>query len=336
MKNLVASCMLLFAATQVWTQSFSPVNKNASPEAKQLLSYLYSIKGKSILSGQHNYNESLDRFSDSVKAITGKEPAIWSTDFISDGTTANDRGQAIVDACKQKHKEGYIITLMWHQGRPIDNPPFGWKESIQGKLTDAQWKELTTPGTALHTKWLTQIDVVGAYLKQLSDAHIPVLWRPYHEMNGVWFWWGNKKGKDGLAKLWQIMYDRYVNYFHLDNLLWVWGANGPRDIPGDEAYAYKDFYPGEAYVDILGTDIYHTDYEQKDYTELLDLARGKPIALTEVGELPNSLVLNAQPEWVWFVVWSDWVYTHNTKQQVLEVYNRPQTLTHDEVKLISK
>ena len=60
-------------------------------------------------------------------------------------------------------------------------------------------------------------------------------------MNGVWFWWGNKKGKDGIAKLWKMMYDRYTNHFKLNNLLWVWGANGVRDIPGDEAYAYKDF-----------------------------------------------------------------------------------------------
>ena len=334
MKNLIALSILLVMALHALTQPFPPVNKNASPEAKQLLSYLYNIKGKYILSGQHNYNESMNRFSDSVKVITGKEPAVWSTDFISDGIT--DPGQAIVDACKQKHKDGYLITLMWHQGRPGDDPPYGWKESIQGKLTDQQWKDLTTPGTNLYNRWLAQIDVVAGYLKQLNDAHIPVLWRPYHEMNGIWFWWGNKKGKDGLSKLWQIMYDRYVNHFHLDNLIWVWGANGPRDIPGDEAYAYKDFYPGADYVDVLGTDIYHTDYEQKDYTELLDLAKGKPIALTEVGELPNSLVLNAQPEWIWFVVWSDWIYTHNSKQQVMEVYNREQTLTLDEVKLKSK
>jgi mannan endo-1,4-beta-mannosidase len=295
-----------------------------------LLGYLYRINGKYILSGQHNYNQGMDRFSDSVKSITGKYPAVWGTDFIWNGKT--DNGQAIVDECKRKYAAGYLITLMWHQGRPTDDPPFGWKESIQGKITDAQWKELTTPGTELYKRWLAQIDAIAGYLKQLDDAHIPILWRPYHEMNGIWFWWGNKKGEEGIARLWKMMYDRYTNHFHLNNLLWVWGANGPRDIPGDEAYAYKDFYPGNQFVDILGTDIYHSDYEQKDYTELLDLANGKLVALTEVGELPNSLILDAQPKWSWFLVWSDWIYSHNARNQVLEVYNRPQTLSHDEVR----
>jgi mannan endo-1,4-beta-mannosidase len=237
-------------------QEFKPVNPNATVEARNLLSYLYRINGKYILSGQHGGGE---RFLDSVKAITGKYPALWGSDFIWSGK--NDFGQKVVDEAIKRSREGYLVTLMWHQGRPIDNPPYGWKESIQAKLTDEEWTQLITPNTELNKKWLAQIDVVATYLKQLQQAGVPVLWRPYHEMNGVWFWWGNRPGPNGVAKLWKMMYDRYVNYHHLDNLLWVWGANGPRDIPEDEAYAYKKFYPGAKYVDILGTDIYHFDYE---------------------------------------------------------------------------
>jgi mannan endo-1,4-beta-mannosidase len=79
--------------------------------------------------------------------------------------------------------------------------------------------------------------------------------------------------------------------------------------------------------------VYHLDYEQKDYNELVDLAKGKLVALTEVGELPNSLVLDAQPKWCYFLVWSDFISARNTRQQVLEVYNRDQTLTRDEIKI---
>ena len=320
--SFVFACISLFS----FAQSL-PVNKNASPEAKKLLNYFYSIGGKQIVSGQHGDK----RFLDTVKSITGKYPALWGSDFIWNG--AKDAGQDVVNEAMQKYKEGYIITLMWHQGRPIDNPPFGWKESVQAKLTDAQWKELTTQSTPLYQRWLAQIDVVAGYLKQLDSMHIPILWRPYHEMNGVWFWWGNKPGKDGIQKLWKMMYDRFTNHFHLNNLIWVWGANGPRDIPGDEAYAYKDFYPGSDYVDMLGADVYHLDYEQKDYNELLNLAKEKPIALTEVGELPSVDVLNAQPKWCYLLVWSDWVISHNTRQQVKDVYSLPQVVTHDEIKL---
>ena len=331
MKHIITLFLFFIILSNAFAQNFEPVNKNASPEAKKLLSYLYSINGKSMLSGEHNFNQSMDRFNDSVKAITGKYPAVWGTDFIWNGM--KDNGQAIVDETIKRWKEGYLVTLMWHQGRPVDNPPYGWKESVQAKLTDAQWKELTTEGTELNKRWLAQIDVIAGYLQQLDSAHIPILWRPYHEMNGVWFWWGNKPGKDGIQKLWKMMYDRYTNHFHLNNLIWVWGANGPRDIPADEAYAYKAFYPGKDYVDILGTDVYHSDYEQKDYNELLDVAKGKLIALSEVGELPSVAVLQAQPKWSWFLVWTNFIVDYNTKKWVNEIYNLPQVLTHDKVKM---
>ena len=327
MKQSFLLTTLLFVSATIFAQTFQPVNKHASPEAKKLLSYMYSINGKSILSGEHGD----ERWLDTVKNITGKYPAVWGNDFIWHGD--KDPGQQVVNEAIAKYKEGFIITLMWHQGRPIDNPPFGWKESVQAKLTDAQWKELTTNGTELNKRWLAQIDAVAGYLKQLDSAHVPILWRPYHEMNGIWFWWGDKKGKDGIQKLWKMMYARYVNHFHLNNLLWVWGANGPRDIPGDEAYAYKDFYPGKDYVDVLGADVYHKDYEQKDYNELLDVAKGKLIALTEVGELPSVTILKAQPKWVWFLVWNNFINPpHNSKQEVIEIYDLPQVLSHDEVK----
>lgn len=330
MKKIILLIFCLLATGKLWAQGFEPVNKNASPEAKKLLAFIYSIKGKYIISGQHNFNHQLNLYSDSAYAFTGKYPALWGTDFILSGT--NDLGQDIVNEAIDKWKNGYIITLMWHQGRPIDNPPYGWKESVQGKLTDAQWNELVTPGTALNTKWLAQIDKIAGYLKQLQDAHVPVLWRPYHEMNGVWFWWGNRKGENGIVKLWKMMYDRYTNYHHLNNLIWIWGANGIRDIPQDEAYSYKDYYPGADYVDVLGADVYHFDYEQKDYNELLQLAHGKLIALTEVGELPKPEILAAQPEWAWFMVWTNFLWDDNPRDRVRQVYGLPQTLDHETVK----
>ena len=328
MKNLLIFFLLPYA---VYSQSMSPVNPDASNEAKALLNYLYEINGEKILSGQHCYNHEPDRYFDKVNEMTGGYPAVWGTDFIWNGL--EDNGQNIVDAAIKKHKEGSIVTLMFHSERPIDTPPFRWKENIQGELTDAQWKEMTTPGTQLNLNWQKQVDRVAEYLKQLRDANVPVLWRPYHEMNGVWFWWGDKKGEDGYQKLWKMMYDRYTNHHKLNNLVWVWNANAPRDIPFDQGYSYKDFYPGHAYVDVLATDVYHFDYEQKDYDELLALAEGKLIALGEVGQLPKAEILKVQPKWAWFMVWSGWLTTHNTEDRVKEVYEYEKTLTREEVKL---
>ena len=68
---------------------------------------------------------------------------------------------------------------------------------------------------------------------------MPVLWRPYHEMNGDWFWWGKKTGPSGHRALWRMMYDRFVNYHGLNNLLWVWNANAP----APHILSYADCYP---------------------------------------------------------------------------------------------
>ncbi|AHM62992.1 glycosyl hydrolase family 26 [Flammeovirgaceae bacterium 311] len=331
MKGTFATLLLLCCSLPLMAQPFKPVNKSASSEAQRLLQYLYQVDDTHILSGQHSYSNDLNRYYNRAQEIAGKYPAIWGTDFIWHGE--KDPGQDVVAEAIRKHKEGAIITLMWHAGRPTDKPPFGWKESIQAELTDQEWKDLTTPGTALYKTWEKQADQVATYLKQLQDAQVPVLWRPYHEMNGVWFWWGDKKGPDGFVKLWKMMYDRYVNHHKLNNLIWVWNANAPRDIPKDEAYSYIDFYPGSEYVDVLATDVYHSDYEQKDYQELLDVAGGKVIALGEVGTLPNRHILEAQPKWAWFMVWSNWLETHNKPEQVKEVYELPMTLTRDEIDL---
>ncbi|HEY8928437.1 MAG TPA: glycosyl hydrolase [Mucilaginibacter sp.] len=329
-KRILTVILILFSVAKARAQRYPPVNENATREVKKVLNLLYDIKGKYILSGQQNYNSDRNLFSDSAHNITGKYPAVWGSDFINWGD--KDLGPDIVAESVKKWKEGYIVTLMWHEGKPTDDPPYDFSKNVIAKMTDAEWNELITPGSALNKKWLAQIDVVAGYLKQLRDADVPVLWRPYHEMNGVWFWWGNRKGENGIAKLWRMMYDRFTNYHHLNNLLWVWGANAPRDIPFDEAYDYKDYYPGNKYVDILGADVYHFDYEQKDYEDLVKLANGRPIALTETGELPKPNILKVQPQWVWFMVWTSWLWTDNTHSRVQEVYNLPQTLSHDEVK----
>lgn len=327
MLKKIFTCCLFISAFSIFAQT-ELVNKNSSTEANELFNYISNLDGK-ILSGQHCYNHEPNKFYIIAKEIGGDYPAIWGTDFYWSGE--NDPSEMVIKSAIEKYNEGAIITLMWHVGRPIDNPPFGWKESVQNVLSDEDWNDLVTPGTEIYKRWLSQIDHVAMSLKKLQDAGIPVLWRPYHEMNGVWFWWGNKKGEKGFSKLWKNMYNRYVNYHKLNNLIWVWNANAPRDIPNDEAFDYLDFYPGDEFVDVLATDVYHFDYEQKDYNQLLELANGKPIALGEVGQLPKTNILEVQSKWSWFMVWSGWLQTANEPEEVKEIYEYELTLTRKEV-----
>src|SRR5258708_2510987 len=121
MKTFFLFFLTLLISLQLSAQRYNPVNPNASAGVKKVLNLLYDIKGKYILSGQQNYNSDLNTFSDSAKAITGKYPAVWGTDFINWGD--KDLGPQIVEEAIKKSKEGYLVTLMWHEGRPTDNPP---------------------------------------------------------------------------------------------------------------------------------------------------------------------------------------------------------------------
>jgi mannobiose 2-epimerase len=307
---------------------FAPVNKNASPEARKLLEYLYSVRGNKTIAGHHNYIGRIDTYPNRVKELTGKLPEIWGCDFA--GYFRKGYADTLVQTAYRKFKEGYIITLMWHVGRPQDDPPFGWKESVQAKLTDREWEELITPGTALNSKWLSRVDSIAQYLNELQVLGVPVLWRPYHELNGVWFWWGNRKGENGSAKLYKLMFDRFVNYHKLNNLIWVWNTNAPRQLIDDEAYAYEDYFPGIDYVDVLATDVYRSDYRQSHHDDLAKLGQGKIIALGEVGEVPTPDILARQPLWAWFMIWGNFVDTHNTPQQMRDLYNYPNIVTHED------
>ncbi len=307
--------------------AFEPVNPQASPEARRLLEFIYSISGKRTLSGQHNYPGFHSGYSSRAQEITGRRPALWGQDF---GFTAHGKDGILHRAANlqealRKHREGSIITLMWHAVRPMDDEPNGWKESVQNRLTGAEWKDLTTPGTALHQRWLGQLEVVAGYLTELRDARVPVLWRPYHEGNGDWFWWGFRPGPQGTQALYRLMFDVFTQCYGLNNLLWVWNAN---KVNGDTQNTgpYRDYYPGHRCVDILATDIYHGDYQDRHYEELREVAEGRPVALGEIGAVPDPAVLDRQPGWAWFMIWPDYLDGTNSPESIRALYQAPRVL----------
>jgi mannan endo-1,4-beta-mannosidase len=200
---------------------------------------------------------------------------------------------------------------------------------VQNRLTAEQWNDLVTPGSALNRRWIAQIDVVAEFLKILRESRIPVLWRPYHEMNGGWFWWGGKRGENGYPALWRLMYDRYVNHHRLHNLIWVWNTNAP--VKGVDPY--HPYYPGHAFVDILATDVYGNEYKQQFHDDLVTLAEGKPVALGEVGDMPAPGILDHQPQWRWFMTWTNFLEKNNTLDEILTLYRDPRVLTREEVKI---
>ncbi|MEJ2053582.1 MAG: glycosyl hydrolase [Calditrichaceae bacterium] len=242
-KSLISAALVLFTvyALTAGDNMVKPVTPNASKEARALLNLFYNISGKYILTGQHNYPNTGDRNSQFAADYIGKTPVIWSTDmgFAEDGDTDSylARPDIVKEAIRQ-HRLGSIITICWHAVPPTAKEPVVFRAayagdspdslaSVQGKLQDDQFKDLLTPGTDLYDQWVEQVDSVAFYLKKLRDAGVPVLWRPYHEMNGDWFWWGNRTGEYSTKALYRQLFDRFVNYHKLNNLIWVWSVDRP-------------------------------------------------------------------------------------------------------------
>jgi mannan endo-1,4-beta-mannosidase len=328
----ISICLITVTLANCQNLNTKPVTLNPSPEATTLLEYIYSISGKQTLTGQHDQPLFTTAYFQRVYEITGKYPALHGFDFgFSEPNTLDGINfrQSMVDDAIRLYKDGTIITFMWHAAPPTHDEPVTFKGEIQSKLTDEQWKDLITPGSPLNQRWQSQVDVIAFFLKQLRDAHVPVIWRPYHEMNGNWFWWGARTGEEGYKKLYTMLFDRLVNYHKINNLLWVFNANeiNSNTVP------YDQVFPGPEYADILATDVYRNNYQQSDYDQLITLGKGKPIALGEVGKMPTPEQLKNQPKYTWFMCWVDLVFKSNTMEEINAIYNAENTLTRDEIKM---
>jgi len=303
--------------------SAAPVNPDATPEARELLKRIDAISGHSTLTGQHNFPNHLSRWSDRIYDLTGKFPAIFGSDFGFAGGEDKDSvlgRPGMIEEAKRQYRNGAVIALCWHEVRPTDDEPVAFRDSVQGKLTDFEWNELLTPGTDIHNRWIEQVDVVAGYLKQLQDAGVPVLFRPYHEINGNWFWWGGRPGQHGSAALYRQLFDRFVHVHHLNNLIWVWNT----DRPSPNAGQLADFYPGAQYADVVAIDNYG-EFLQSYYDTMLSIAGDKPVALGEAGAMPTLDVLAKQPRWAYFMVWSE-MEQANPLDQLQAVYHAPNIL----------
>jgi mannan endo-1,4-beta-mannosidase len=338
---IFALTLVFLAASEIRATAVSeikPVTPGAMPETRALLATLYAISGHYTLTGQHNYPATKDHNSEFAAKYTGRMPAIFSSDlgFAKAGDTDSylARPDIVKEAIRQ-HQLGALVTLCWHAVPPTADEPVTFRPmpdsdpnhltSVQGKLLDDQFKDLLTPGTALYKKWCAQVDEIAVFLKQLQDARVPVLWRPYHEMNGDWFWWGGRTGKYSTVALYRQLFDRLVNHHQLKNLIWVWSTDRVSK-PGME---HAKFFPGIELVDILALDVYGNDFAQSYYDSLSALSGGKPVTLAEVGNPPAPEILKTQPNWIYYVTWAGMV-RNTSRKQYAEIMQNPRILNLDD------
>lgn len=307
------------------------VNKAATDGAKKLLQLLYDIKGKYTIAGQHSYLEAPDQYSDRLKQITGNQPAMKGYEMggildQSSSQLAKERDRMVTSAIKW-HNAGGIVTMTYHVHLPGEC--YCWDKVNNGSIKEQEFQLIITPGTEQYKEHLKDLDSAAIYLKKLRDAGVPILWRPYHEMNGGWFWWGRQPE---FAQLWDIMFDRFTNVHELNNLLWVWSPNAPDDWTDP----FEAYYVGADKADVLAVDIYHNRYKQEHHDQLTLLADGKPIAIGENGQLPAPTLLNnEQKNYVWFMTWGKELEITNSNQVIQTLYAQDRILTYNKLRSLA-
>jgi mannan endo-1,4-beta-mannosidase len=172
---------------------------------------------------------------------------------------------------------GGLIGLTYH----VDNPFTGGNVDEDRDQVDLpQLADPDHPQTPAGTRWKANLDRVADVIQQFADAGAVVFFRPLHESNGRWFWWGQSDPADFQA-VWQGMF-RYLTITRgLHNVLWVYSAS--RDY-GDALSDPIRLYPGDDVVDIVGLDIYDDDLSdaqpgKRGYGAMA--AMGKPFGITE-------------------------------------------------------
>jgi mannan endo-1,4-beta-mannosidase len=305
------------------------------------------ISAQRIIVGQHCGDNGLTTISGIYNAYfaglyksTGKTPALLGTEY---GYIANVNYSEINQLNINHWKAGGLVTVTWHADCPwVDGYSVRWNSIINKATIDLTRLVKSATESAERTSYRNELLAVGYALKQLKDAGVIVLWRPFHEMNGNWFWWGindvsNPTNKKAYEQLWRDMYVTYTQELGLDNLIWVYGSNASsRWTAGVDA-----MYPGNDVVDVVGVDIYSKEPSFIDFDKLKML--NKPVVISEIGPVEEGygsfdelqVLKTFKGKAAYFLQWHSWSGAKVAiidNLNVNEMMQSPDAITLDELK----
>ncbi len=342
-----------------------PIDTQATRETVALYQNLKLLEGTATLFGHQDalaYGRSwsaVDGRSD-VKEVVGAYPSVLGFDVgrLENGATANIDGVNFDNMrrwIRQGHALGSVITLSWHSVNPVTGGGYG-------NNTSPNAIRAVLPGGARHNVLIDWLDRFAAFDRTLTDSRgvpIPIVFRPYHEHSGDWFWWGVGNNLNTVAEyrqLWSFTVEYLRDTKGLHNLLWTVSPDRSRMNINNFASDYLAVYPGDAYVDIMGVDNYQDtssgnfDNYVRVLTGLSTLAtsRNKLAAQTETGNTSGAQpwtgfllrALKANPQTrriLWSLVWRNPTGGAGgapypgapTAQDFVAFYRDPFTMFHD-------
>ena len=279
-------------------------------KAQQLQERLIALQKKGIMFGHQDdpfYGLTWEYQKDSsdVKNVCGDYPAIMG--FELGGIEMGDAKsldsvpfKTITEEIKNHYRRGGIITISWHPRNPVTTidggGPAGQKfpEGTAWDVTDSTVVKNILPGGTHHEKFKTWMERLSNFLATLTDDNgekIPVIFRPWHENSGSWFWWGEKLCTvEEYKGLWNMLQD-YLKEQGFDNLVWAYSPGMEDNLTAERLLVR---YPGDDRVDMLGLDGYQWNADEgqlfiergKQNLDVLCKAaqeHGKIAALTECG-----------------------------------------------------
>lgn len=277
------------------------VDKNASTETAALFYNLRNLgKSKTLIGQQDAFNSFYQNSGSSdIKKTTGNDPGILGSDFMfitdKDNPSNNwyvQQENKIIQDTKDAYAKGMINTFCWHLREPYNEKSFYSADMTSEQRTDA-FKSLA-PGGKFNDWYKKKLDKVASVVSNLKDTNgkqIPIIFRPFHEFDGNWFWWG---ANYCTAEEYISVYRFTVNYLrdtkNVHNILFAFSP----DNSYTTSSSYLSRYPGDDYVDVLGMDNYG-DFDNKGTSGAslansklklisdLAISKNKIAALTETG-----------------------------------------------------
>lgn len=286
------------------------VTEDPIPAAARLYDYLRSVYGTRTLSGAMahvNWNTDEARW---IGQYTGKYPAIAFFDYIHLADSPADWiDYGDITPVREWWEEGGLVGAGWHWNVPIS-------QGSTDMTFDAENNTFSAANAVVEGTWENEVldadlKKIADYLMLLQNEGIPVIWRPLHEAagntytynTGAWFWWG-ADGAQAYKDLWIYVFD-WFKTAGLRNLIWVWTSETSTASDAD-----FDFYPGDAYVDIIGRDIYdNTDVRSlsSQFSTLIQYSSHKMVTLSELGRVADmASQWNAGARWLYFMPWYDY------------------------------
>lgn len=266
------------------------VDSNITDEAAALYAYLMGIgKSDKVIFGHqndtHHKGGKLENGTNSdTKDITGSIAGVVGIDTLSfTGAELEGGVDAAADVSIDAANEGGVITLSAHmpnfqvvkdKGLNADGT-YDYSGYSPG-VTSGNIVERIMPDGDLNEVFTGYLDIIADYGLKLQENGIPVLFRPFHENNGSWFWWGkafcDEEAYKNLFK-YTVEYLRDVKGVH--NFLYVYSPNGPFEDEAD----YLSRYPGDEFIDVIAFDMYHDNPTKDDVwmdtlNETIELVQG--------------------------------------------------------------